>query len=253
MKRFATILACLALSACSLWPWGGEEQQPAQPAGPRTIGVVSAIGDSITLADVGSNGWQKGSTTVSIESWHIDKTVTDEVTAALQQHNYDVRPVTYDPAKFSAAAIGGPVVRGGIFNRKQPDLGPIARSSVQPGNLDYYLVLVEAGADSGAYRLHGIGLLRQRGGLAAYALYHAFLIDGHSGKTVADVRAEPLGNSWYDTSKIDGPFTSLDMKAWPKPITSSTPEQQQMLHQAVETMLKQSLPRTVSAIVQKQP
>jgi hypothetical protein len=249
MKRFATILACLLLSACSLWPGGSDERAaPALPPGPKTIGVISAVSADITLADIGSKGWQKGGYDVPLGSWHIDSDVTDEVTRLLKQRGYDVRPVTYDPAKFSAAAIGGPAVRGDVFNRKRPDLGPIVRSNVQPGNLDYYLVLVEAGADSGAYRLHGIGVLRQRGGVTAYVLYNAFLIDGRSGEIIADVRAEPLSNSWYDTDKIDGPFTSLDMKTWPKSITDWTPEQQQMLHQAVGTMLRQSLPQTVAAI-----
>jgi len=251
VKRFATIFVCLLLSACSLWGGDEPERQAAQPSGPRTIGVISAISSNITLGDIAANGWEKRGYAFPIGAWHIDGLVTDQVTQLLRQHAYDVRPVTYDPAKFGAAAIGGPVMRGNIFDRQRPSLGPIIRSSVQPDNLDYYLLLVEAGAYSGAYRLHGIGLLRQGGSLTGYVLYHAFLIDGRSGEPVADIRAEPLGNSWYVTNKIDGPFTGLAMKVWPKPIVTWTPEQQQTLHEAVETMLQQSLPRTIDDIVAK--
>ncbi len=253
MKRLIVLVACLfSLSACSLWPWGGDDTSsaPAQeePAGPKTIGVISALSESITLADIDSLGWEKGSISFPIGDWRIDDQATEQATRLLRDAGYDVRPLHYAASKFRAPAIDGPVMRGGVFNRERPNLGPIIRRAVEPNNLDYYLVLVEAGATSGAYTLRGIGLLRQHAVPTAYILYHAFLIDGHSGEAVADFHADPLGNGWYELAKIDGPFTDLGKDAWPKPIASWSAVQRQMLQEAANKLLQESLPNTIRQV-----
>lgn len=247
MTRLTALLACLFLSACSLWPWGND--QAPSPAPPKTIGVISALSESATLADIGNLGWEKGSMSFPIGDWHLDDQVTDQATLLLRRAGYDVRPLHYAVTDFQARAIGGPVMRGGLFDRKRPDLAPVIRHSVQPNDLDYYLVLVEAGAESGAYQLRGVGLLRQRSAPIGFVLYHAFLIDGHNGEVIADSHADPLGNGWYNLAKIDGPFTDLGKNAWPNPLADWSPEQRQMLRETVLQLLQESLPKTLQQVL----
>jgi hypothetical protein len=250
MKPLIALLACLLLPACSLWPWGGDDR-PAPAAAPKSIGVISAISEQASLTELGNLGWEKASVSLPIDDWHLDDQVTARAAQALQRAGYDVRPLHYATRDFQATAIGGPVLRGGMFDRKRPDLTPIIRRAVQPNDLDYYLVLVEAAADSGAYRLRGVGLLRQRSAPTAFVLYHVFLIDGHSGEVIADTHADPLGNGGYELQKIDGPFTALSADAWPRPIADWTPAQRQKLRDAVDSLLDQSLPLAIGQVAPK--
>lgn len=245
-KRFCTFIVCLLLTGCSLWPWS-EEKKPAPPVVP-TIGIVSAISERITLAEVGSLGWEKSTFNFPLGDWPVDAVLVSAASRKLAKRGYRVRPVHYDRQAFAADALGGPVSRGGLLDRKRPALAPIIQAHVQPADLDLYLVFVEASAPVGAVAPHGIGLLRLSGEPHAYALYHAFLIDGHTGETIKDVHAEPMGNGWYQLARIDGPYVEVDKSLWPKPIVSWRAAQRQAFQEKVEELLRDSLPGTLDQL-----
>lgn len=246
MKRLSALIVCLLLTGCSLWPWSEDEEAPPPPV--PTIGVISALSERINLAQVNELGWEKSSFQFPLDDWRIDETVTSQAEHLLRKRGYDVQPVRYDRQAFSAGALGGPVARGGLLDRKRPALAPIIRAAVQPKDLDLYLVLVEASVPLGALDPHGIGLLRLDSEPTAIALYHAFLIDGHSGETVEDIHAEPLGNGWYQLARVDGPYAELDKSVWPKPITAWRASQRQEFQAKIEELLHASLRRTLDQL-----
>ncbi|MDY0881896.1 hypothetical protein ACFPL7_20120 [Dongia soli] len=245
MKRFCALVICLLLTGCSLWPWSADEETTTAIP---TIGVISALSERITLAQVNSVGWEKSSYQFPLEDWQIDATASSEAERLLRKRGYDVRPVRYDRKAFSANALGGPVARGGLLDRKRPALAPVIRSAVQPNDLDLYLVLVEASVPLGALDPHGVALLRLGGEPTAVALYHAFLIDGHTGETVEDIHAEPLGNGWYQLARVDGPYAEMHKSVWPKPITAWTASQRQDFQAKIEDLLHPSLRKTLDQL-----
>ena len=244
LKRLVLLSICLLLAGCSWWPWGSSV--PEVPPAPKTIGVVSVISGQIAVIDA-SGGWTRRSVIYPLGDWRIDQVATDQASAWLQQKDFEVRPVTISAGAFGVRALGGPVNRGGLFGKQRPSFSAIIRSSVQPADLDYYLVLVEASGSTGIPDMHGIGLVHFSGKPQAFVLYHAFLIDGKTGETIDDVHAD--GNNAHSGlfTDIDGPNTDLPKAAWPHQIDAWSAEQQTAFRDAIvaelTNNLKETLPR----------
>src|ERR1700742_479897 len=110
LKRYLILSLCLLLGACSWWPWGSDEPQPA-PA-PKTIGVISALASQIVVIDASNHGWAKRTVFYPLGDWQIDDLAVRQAGAWLAKEGFVVRPVTVSAGAFSAQALGVPVVRG---------------------------------------------------------------------------------------------------------------------------------------------
>lgn len=244
LKRLLVLSACLVVSACSWWPWGSDTPDVTPEA--KTIGVVSMLSDHIAVIDATNSGWARHTAIYPLSGWQVDTLATQQITTWLQhQDGFEVRPVTASAAAFSIQALGGPVNRGGWFGRQRPSLGPVIRSSVQPANLDYYLILVEASGSTSIPDLHGIGLVHFSGKPQAFVLYHAFLVDGKTGETVSEVHADAEDEHWGAFSAIDGPNSDMPKTAWPKDVNTWSADQQTAFRQTVEAELSNSLKVTL--------
>ncbi|HVJ40780.1 MAG TPA: hypothetical protein VM639_04755 [Dongiaceae bacterium] len=243
-RALCLLSACLLLSACSWWPWGNGDETPPPP---KTIGVISVLSDHVTVIDATGQGWMRHRASYPLGSWPIDALATQTATAWLQKKDFDVRPVTVTASAFAADALGGPVARRGWLDRARPNLVDIIHHNVQPADLPYYLLLVEASGSDSIPDLHGIGFVHFSGKPQAFVLYHAFLIDGKSGETIDSFHADADNESWGESSAIAGPNTDLPKAAWPKQVDAWTEEQQAAFRDAVErelrTSLKSNLPR----------
>src|SRR5690242_17056411 len=76
---------------------------PDQLASIRTIGVISAVGDTVGLMSVGPLGHSSG----IIDSWHADDFFVRCATALLEKR-YDVRALTYDRSAFKPEKLYSP-------------------------------------------------------------------------------------------------------------------------------------------------
>ncbi|HEX9448209.1 MAG TPA: hypothetical protein VF920_09515, partial [Dongiaceae bacterium] len=215
LKRYLVLSICLLLGACSWWPWGGDTPEATTPAA-KTIGVVSALSNDIRIIDASNGGWSRRSQVYPLQDWKIDAVAQQTAADWLYQQGFDVRPVVAAPAAFGLHALGGPVARGGWFDRHRPTFGTILHSSVQPADLDYYLVLVEASGSTSVPDLHGIGLIRVSGKPKAFVVYHVFLIDGKSGETLDELHADAENEHWGEFSEVDGPHVDLPKSDWPR-------------------------------------
>jgi hypothetical protein len=244
LKRLCVLSVCLVLGGCSWWPWGDDTPAPAAPA-PKTIGIVSVLSNTIHVIDAGNGGWSRRSEIYPLADWQIDALAEQAAKDWLTQQGFEVRPVVAARSAFGLQALGGPVTRAGWFDRHRPTFGTIIHSSVQPPDLDYYLILVEASASTSVPDMHGIGLVRFSGKPQAFIAYHAFLIDGKSGETLDEVHADAENEHWGDFSAIDGPNVDLPKSDWPRPISDWSAPQQQAFRQAIETELPVSLKATL--------
>lgn len=230
--------ACLLLSACSWWPWGGDLDEAPPP--PKTIGVISALSDQVTVIDA-TGGWMRHRATYPLDDWPIDALATQEATRWLEKKGFEVKPVSVEKSAFSAQALGGPVSRSDWLDRARPSLVDIIHRNVRPADLAYYLVLVEASGSDSIPDLHGIGFVHFSGKPQAFMLYHALLIDGKSGETIDDLHADPDNAHWGDSAAIAGPNTDLPKAVWPQQVDAWTDEQRAAFRDAVEGALRTNL------------
>ena len=244
LKRCWVLSICLLLGACSLWPWGGSDQ-PSAPPPPKTIGVISVLTGQVAVIDAGNNGWVRQTAVYPLADWQINDLATEQANAWLAKQGYEVRSVTAAPGAFSAKALGGPVAKGGWFDNPRPSFTDLIHRSVQPADLDYYLILVEANASTSVPDMHGIGLVHFSGRPQAFIAYHVFLIDGKSGETLDTIHADAENESWGSSSAIDGPHIDLPKAVWPKQPANWSPEQQAAFRDGVESELPLSLKATL--------
>lgn len=245
LKHYLVLSLCLLLSACSWWPWGGDEQPATATPATKTIGIISVLSNEIRVIDATNDGWSRRSQVYPLGDWKIDATATQTAKDWLLQQGFDVRPVTAATAAFGLQALGGPVTRKGWFDRHRPEFSTIIRSSVQPADLDYYLILVEASGSSSVPDLHGVGLVRFSRKPRAFVAYHVFLIDGKSGETIDEVHADAENEHWGAFSSVDSPNVELPKSDWPRPISDWSAPQQQSFRQVIENEIAVSLKATL--------
>ena len=59
----------------------------------KTVGVISAVGDELTLTNAGLTGFENHDQSVSIEPWGIDDLIVSRA-GALLSRRFQVQPVT---------------------------------------------------------------------------------------------------------------------------------------------------------------
>lgn len=237
-KRLIALSLCLVLGGCSWWPWGNDAAEAPPP--PKVVGVISLLSDHVTVIDA-SGGWARRSAVYPLAGWQIDQVAEQQASSWLQKHGFEPRSLAVNNAAFKSQALGGPVARRGWADGASPNLGEIIRHNVQPADLPYYLLLVEASGSDSIPDMHGIGLVHFSGKPQAFVLYHLFLIDGKSGAIIDNVHADPAGTTWGAGNPIAGPNTDLPKAAWPKQVDAWSPDQQSAFRDAVEAELKDSL------------
>jgi len=67
----------------------------------KTVGIVSAVGDTLTVTKAGLTGLENDERSYSIEPWGIDDLIVSRASALLSPH-FQVQPVTYRRADFAA-------------------------------------------------------------------------------------------------------------------------------------------------------
>src|SRR5215472_10013124 len=89
-RRGAMLLLLLGCGACTAI---GTEAPKLREF--KTVGVISAIGDTLTLTKAGLTGLGKGEQRVySIESWGIDDLIVSRASSLLSRR-FEVRPVPH--------------------------------------------------------------------------------------------------------------------------------------------------------------
>lgn len=175
----------------------------------RTVGVISALGDEMSVTSAGLTPLNNSSRSASIQPWGLDAFIVQQATALLSRR-FQVQPVNY-PRDAFAAIRDSPVtpvnlVRGDPFKA-------LVRTDVSPKGLDAYVVISGAKSKLGTGRnIFGVGFAEYRTLLASYGLIHVLyevrLIDGKTFDVIEKRIASPLGNS--GTIRIQGPGQIID-------------------------------------------
>jgi hypothetical protein len=170
----------------------------------KTVGVISALGDEMSVTRAGLTPLNTPVQSVSIRSWGLDELVVQQATTLLNGR-FRVQPVSYPRDAF--AAIRESAVAPVNLARGDP-FKAVVRTDVSPKGLDAYVVISRAKSKLGSGRnVQGIGFAEYRTLLASYGLVHALyevrVIDGKTFDVIEKRVASPLGN--IATMRLQGP------------------------------------------------
>jgi hypothetical protein len=206
-KRLLSLVLLAAVPACST---------PSAPpvAQIRTIGVVSAIGDTVAYQRVGAVPSHSETTWGDTAAWQLDDYVVETVKAKLASR-YTVAPVDADPAALRRPRQPDDAL---AFERG-PSVTERLRTALKPATppVDAYLVIAaESDKDfigGTNHHLTGLAIYRRAGsGLQVYAVCDLFLVDAHSFKIIASapLRLERDRMFGGAVSTTERPYRTLD-------------------------------------------
>jgi len=207
----------------------------------KTIGIVSALGEELTLLYVGTTAFANKERTEAFPDLKLDEFVIAEFAAQLAGR-YDVRPVAYDKADFYPETSG-------IFVRADLDVEErIQRVKPADGAAppDVYIVVRKSVNDDYVMRtnqhLRGAGLY-QRGFFgkrhdAIFVSGVVILVDGRTNKEIDSiVLLVPGGDSlFFDRTPTHKKVENL----WDENF-AMTPEQRSQLREAFHAILRESI------------
>jgi hypothetical protein len=236
--KIVLLLAAFALTGCATAP---SELAPEAAAKLKTVGIISAIGDTLNYEQVAITAFSNDLFHKPVGNYGIDKYVTDLIARDLGR-TYEVRPVQYDPASFAAAEFS--------FSEEADDsLGKLVRANATPNNLDAYIVVLSAGSgiDVTNQVANGLGVARRAMAFYhlhwAHALYGIAVVDGHTGKVLA-WHGAPGGQQelgLLDSAALAGPYKDVDETYWPEDPTHISDAQAKRVVDLLKELIAQSM------------
>ncbi|PWE77687.1 hypothetical protein XF30_14005 [Bradyrhizobium sp. SUTN9-2] len=235
-SRIILALAC-AIASAVLGAAAAFETRATKLQAIKTLGIVSAIGEEMSLTQAGLTGLGNTAQSLSISAWGLDELIVQQATKLLSGR-FRVQPVSYRRAAF--AAVRDSAVAPVNLLRSDP-FKELVRSDVTPQGLDAYLVITRARSKLGNGRnVEGVGLAEYRTLLADYGLIHALyevrIIDGKAFDVIEKRAAAPLDNT--GTVRIAGPSGPVDE-------TLGGSASSERLRAAVADLITRSLPVTL--------
>jgi hypothetical protein len=237
-KLIGIIAVAAGLSACATFETGESKLQRV-----KTVGIVSAVGDQMTVARAGLTGLDNAGHSFSIESWDLDKLIVKQASAALSGH-FQVQPVSYKRAAFATVEKESALTP---INLLSDPFKKLVQTEVSPQGLDAYVVITKAKANFGAggRKVEGIGYVSHDALLETssqiHALYEVRVIDGKTFDVIEKRAAVPFDNA--QAARLAGPSRSFDVNLSPG---SGDPARNEKLRKAVIDLIVPSLSTTLS-------
>ncbi|QDF39186.1 hypothetical protein [Bradyrhizobium symbiodeficiens] len=237
MRRIAFLWIGLAAACVALGAAAAFETRASRLQAIKTVGIVSAIGEEMSLSQAGLTKLGSAGQSASISAWGLDELIVQQATRLLGAR-YRVQAVNYTRAAF--AAIRDSAVTPVNLLRTDP-FKELVRTYVTPQGLDAYIVITRARSKLGNGRnVEGVGIAEYRTLLADYGLIHVLyevrVIDGKTFDVIEKRAAAPLDNT--GTMRIAGPSGPVD-GAFDGPASS------ERLRAAIADLITRSLPVTL--------
>ena len=239
-QSIAALLLAGVTSACA-----AIGAAPSKGGAVRTVGIISAVGDELTVTKAGLTGVKTRERSLPIGSWGIDDLIVGR-TGALLSRRFQVRPVTYRRAAFAASESPPAFV---IMNLRRDPIGETVRAEVSPQGLDIYLVITKATSTYAdrSRTVAGIGIIKHQTLFASYVQLHALymirVIDGHDLRVIDKRSASPLDHR--ETVRLAGPSRVVDESFLPD---GSDGSGNQKLQAAITELIEHSLPDALESL-----
>jgi len=235
----AAQLLAASVGACASFQTGPTKLQVV-----KTVGIISGIGDQLTIARSGLTGLSNRDQSFPIGGWSIDDLIIQQATAALSEH-FLVQPVTYNRNAFAALDKDSAIAPVNLV-RGDP-VKKLVRTAVSPQGLDAYVVITKAKANfgGGGRKLEGIGLVTYSTLAASYSRVHVHyevrVLDGRTFDIIEKGTADPLDEA--ETLRLQGPSRRIDDSY---ANFAGDPAKDEALHRSITSLLTTSLSSTLS-------
>lgn len=197
----------------------------------HTIGVISAVGQTLMVADNGFFNFSKSGTSVPISDWGLDDRIAQEVAASLSPR-FAVKPILFDRSSLKD------VRPGSYFGWSGVEWKRYIRSMGTDG-VDAYVVVVPTTYmdPTGQTRVQmtGVGLF----GSTAFAYYSVIVVDARSGNEIAHAAAVLPKRSWMGSQYIPPSEETGDPSLGDSDVLG--PEQRQKAKSAIESLIDNSI------------
>jgi hypothetical protein len=225
--------------------------QPAKPNAAadsgKCVGVVSAIGDTLSLRKIGFTVFNNESNTVPVDSWQIDNLVIGRISAFLSK-TWTVRRINYPKGAFASLDEKHPL----LYNYDD-DLRGIVRRVSSSTQCAHYVVVGKGSSQysSTNQSLYGLGVLETgaplRTGDFIYALYSIRVYDGQSFAVLGrrDGVTEQPNLLSSIVKPIHGPYLVVDTSWWPE--SGAAPSA--MVRDGIRSLVEKSLDVTMPLIL----
>ena len=214
-------------------------------AGIKSVAIISAIGDTVTLADADEGGGFFNAIDpqrIDSKSWGIDEAVTKQIAAAIGGR-FTVKKVAYDRAAFTH------IPWSPIPNRQAP-VDKQLRALTNPGVDAYFVVTKMQIADAVGHagpNQSGLGLALESGGMFSsntvtmYAIYTIRVIDARTFKTL-----ETEGAHLPKTGLLPRvPIVEVDKDLWPGRMSDMTPAKEFAIKTKMMALVQESIGSTL--------
>jgi hypothetical protein len=240
-RRGVVVLLLLGCCACTAARTEAPKLQEF-----KTVGIISAVGDTLTVTEAGLTGPGNGKKAYSIESWGIDDLIVSRAGAILSRR-YQVRPVIYKRAAFAALERKNPLVIVDLLRKDK--IKELVRSEAALQGLDAYVVITKGTSiyGNGARSVEGIGIIHNSALLGSYnqvhALYVVRVFDGRTFTMLDQWSASPLDST--EIVRLRGPSRTVDDTLLP---AGMQPAENEKLKAAVTDLIERSLPATLETL-----
>src|SRR5258706_8771525 len=190
---------------------GAAKQAPVQ--GGNCVGVVSQLGEKLTVKKIGYTVFGNEDNEVPVESWRVDDLVIAKISGALG-NRAAVKRISYHKEAFASLETLK------LFRDSEAEVGQGVRTLVAGTRCARYLLVTRAYRNVGTSNqsIGGIGLLYDGVGplsrVNAYALFALRLYDGESFALLKRVVASSGGSDFFEG--IHGPHCLVDKSFWPE-------------------------------------
>jgi hypothetical protein len=198
------LILAFALASASSIP--GQAATPKGDGG-TCVGVISAIGDALTLTKMGFTVFNNEQNKVSIEPWRIDDVVFGKITAALGKR------VTLKRVSFPTGSFALLEQDHNPFYNPVEDIGAILRKITSSTKCSQYLVVVKTSLvlQDSHQRIDGLGIERV-GKYFLHALFTVHLYDGQNFSSLAQYKPS-IGRNFLGVNMM--PMREVDETWWP--------------------------------------
>jgi hypothetical protein len=237
MRRNLVLWLTVALALVVISAAHAFETRATRIQAIKTIGIVSAVGEELSITQTGLTALGNTEQSVPVGAWGLDELVVQQATRLLSGR-FRVQPVSYRRAAF--AAVRDSAVAPINLLRTDP-FRELVRSEVAQQGLDAYVVITRARSKLGnGHLVEGVGLAQYRTLLASYGLIHALyevrVIDGKSFDVIDKRAAAPLDNT--GGMSLAGPSGPVDG-------AFEAPASNERLRAGIVDLITRSLPVTL--------
>jgi hypothetical protein len=229
------LLTTLALGGCA----APSEVTPEAAAKLKTLGVISLIGGTLKFEQLSLTAFSNEHFEYPATEFGID-TFTAQTVAKSLAGRYDVRPVKFNPADFADDKITLKDETS-TFDSGEP-IGAVIRAKASPNDLDAYIVVTDGTGMIGNSNQtqSGVGMRRQHRLLwhdyFTHAIYYLTVVDGHTGKVIA----QSMDPAWGGTE--------VDESYWPFDEDNISADQAKKIAEVDKQDIASSMPDALKAL-----